>query len=51
MANYNDAHRLFLQIFISRKLMLTDDASKLYLKVGEQVEGAPTAYLPYVHNV
>lgn len=53
MANYNDAHRLFLQIFISRKLMLTDDASKLYLKVGEQVEvdTPPDEFFSFVKTI
>ena len=39
MPRYNDAHRLFLQVFVARKLISEKDAEKVYLKVGERMEG------------
>ena len=39
MRNYNNAHRLFLQTFVSRKLLDEVETKKLYVKAAEKHNG------------
>jgi len=38
MVQYGDAHRLFLQVFISKNILTQKDAQAVYLKVGQRMQ-------------